>query len=70
MGLFDERQVIFYSTKYAAKGRHQREAALIKAMDLIINPAKYNKSTAYGAAKYVKNLTFEPDTSEILESIR
>lgn len=39
-------------------------------MDLIKNPAKYNKSTSCGAAKYVKNLTFDADTGEILESVR
>jgi hypothetical protein len=38
-------------------------------MDLIKNPAKYNKSTSYGAAKYVKNLTFDAKTGEILESV-
>jgi transposase len=65
-----ERQVIFYSPKYAAKAKQDRAAALAKAMDLIKNPAKYNKSTSYGAAKYVKNLTFDADTGEILESVR
>lgn len=65
-----EKQVIFYSPKYAAKAKKDRAAALVKAMDLINNPAKYNKSTTYGAAKYVKNLTFDVDTGEILESAR
>lgn len=63
-----EKQVIFYSPKYAEKARHDRAAALAKAADLIKNPARYNKSTSYGAAKYVKNLTFDTDTGEILES--
>ncbi|SFE79378.1 Transposase DDE domain-containing protein [Thermoanaerobacter thermohydrosulfuricus] len=66
----DERQVIFYSPEYARKAKQDREAALIKAMDLIKNPYKYNKSTAYGALKYVKNLAFDPNTGEILESVR
>lgn len=63
-----EKQVIFYSPKYAQKAKHDRAAALAKAEDLIKNPVKYNKSTSYGAAKYVKNLTFDPDTGEILQS--
>lgn len=66
--IVDEKQVIFYSPKYAAKARQDRAAALAKARDLIKNPAKYNKSTSYGAAKYVKNLTFDASNGEILES--
>ena len=64
----DERQVIFYSPKYALKAKHDRANALVKAKDLIKNPAKYNKSTSYGAAKYVKNLTFDSNTGEIMGS--
>ncbi|WAM35774.1 IS1634 family transposase [Caldicellulosiruptor acetigenus] len=66
----DELQVVFYSPEYAAKEKQEREAALVKAMDLIKNPGKYNKATAYGAAKYVKNLAFDPTTGEILESVQ
>ena len=65
-----EKQVIFYSPKYALKAQQDRAAALAKAKDMIKNPAKYNKSTSYGASKYVKNLTFDSDTGEILESAR
>lgn len=65
-----EKQVIFYSTKYAEKAKQDRVDSLAKAKDLIKNPSKYNKSTTYGAAKYVKNLTFDPSTGEILESTR
>ncbi|QSZ28213.1 IS1634 family transposase [Aceticella autotrophica] len=68
--IVDERQVIFYSPEYAAKAKQDRAAALAKAMDLIKNPARYNKSISYGAAKYVKNLTFDANTGEISESVR
>jgi transposase len=63
----DEKQVIFYSEKYARKAKADRAAALQKAKDLVSNPAKYNKSTSYGAAKYIKNLAFDSKTGEILE---
>ncbi len=66
----DEKQVIFYSRKYASKAKADRAAALEKAKDLINNPSKYSKATAYGAAKYVKNLTFDSKTGEILESAK
>jgi transposase len=65
-----EKQVIFYSPKYAGKAKHDRAEAIAKAKDLIRNPAKYNKSTSYGAAKYVKNLTFDAQTGEILEDAK
>lgn len=66
----DEKQVIFYSEKYAAKAKADRAAALEKAKDLIKNPGKYNKSTSSGAARYVKNLAFDPETGEILEKVK
>ena len=66
----DEKQVIFYSKKYALKARMERMAALEKAKDLIKNPAKYNKSTVYGAAKYVKNLVFDSKTGEIKNDLK
>ena len=37
---------------------------------LIKNPSKYDKSTSYGAVKYIKNLVFDPDTGEILETAK
>jgi transposase len=66
----DEKQVIVYSKKYAKKAKHDRAEAIAKAKKLILNPGKYNKSTSYGAAKYIKNLAFDPETGEILENIK
>lgn len=62
----DEKQVIFYSPDYAARAKAEREPALLKARDLINCPSKYNKSTVYGAARYVKNLFFDKTTGEII----
>lgn len=66
----DEKQVIFYSKKYDLKAKADRAASLEKAKDLITNPSKYSRATALGAAKYVKNLTFDSKTGEILESAK
>ncbi|WP_100013351.1 IS1634 family transposase [Lentibacillus sediminis] len=63
----DEKQVIFYSEKYAQKAKADRAPALEKAKKLIDTPSRYNKATSAGAAKYVKNLTFDKQTGEILE---
>jgi hypothetical protein len=61
-----EKQIVFYSADYDRKAKAEREGALLKARDLVGNPAKYNKATSYGAAKYVKNLVFDEKTGEIL----
>ncbi len=62
----DEKQVVFYSAEYDSKAKADRKVALMKAWDLVNSPARYNKAIAYGAAKYVKNLVFDPATGEIL----
>lgn len=66
----DEKQVIFYSKKYDLKAKADRAAALEKARNLVGNPSKYNRATSVGAAKYVKNLTFDKKTGEILDSAK
>ena len=50
----DEKQVIFWSEKYAKRAKADRAAALVKAADLTKNPGNYTRATSYGAAKYVK----------------
>src|SRR5699024_4072886 len=64
----DEKQVIFYSRKYAQKAKADRAEALHKGQELGHNPSKYNKASAYGAARYVKNLAFDKKTGEILKN--
>jgi len=62
----DEKQVVFYSADYDRKAKAEREPALLKAQELVRNPSKYNRATSYGAAKYLKNLVFDPKTGEIV----
>lgn len=62
-----EKQVVFWSKKYADKARAEREEVVKKALDLVADPKKYNRATTYGAAKYVKNMEFDKKTGEILE---
>jgi len=62
----DEKQVVFYSEDYDKRAKADRESALAKARDMVNNPSKYNKATSCGAAKYVKNLEFDPKTGEVL----
>ncbi len=62
----DEKQVVFYSADYDRKAKADRKPALMKARDLVKNPSRYNKAISYGAAKYVKNLVFDPKTGEAM----
>ncbi len=62
----DEKQIIFYSDKYAKRARAEREPALMKARELVADPCQFNKATSYGAAKYIKDLIFDKETGEIL----
>lgn len=62
-----EKQVVFWAKKYADKARAERAEVVKKAMALVADPIKYTKATAYGAAKYVKNLEFDKETGEVLE---
>ena len=62
----NEKQVIFYSQKYADRAKAERAEAVRKALELCANPAKYTQATSYGAAKYVINLNVDKETGEIL----
>lgn len=64
----DEKQVVFYSEKYAKRAKAEREAALAKAKDLAMHPGSYNRATSYGAAKYVKKVDYDKETGEILKA--
>jgi len=61
-----EKQVVFWAQKYADKARAQRSELVKKAMDFVEDPAKYDRATSYGAAKYVKDTAFDKDTGEII----
>ncbi len=65
--LIDEKQVVFWSKKYADKARAERQETIKKALDIVANPKKYNKGTVHGAAAYIKNITFDKKTGEVFE---
>lgn len=62
-----QKQMVYYSEKYAKKQKYERDRAVAKAKDLIRNPAHYTKATSYGAAAYVNNISFSKSTGEIVE---
>lgn len=59
--------VAMWSRKYAERARHEREEALEKARALVRNPGAYTSSTRYGAARYVKGVSFDRETGAVLE---
>jgi transposase len=66
--LVDQRQIVFYSEKYATRSKAKRELALLKAKQIVDNPSAYTKATSYGALKYVKNIEVDTETGELKAS--
>lgn len=61
-----QKQMVYYSEKYARKQKKQRELVLEKARDLINNPGKYTRNTSIGAAGYISNYDYDKKTGEII----
>lgn len=64
-----QKQMVYYSSKYAKKQRTDRERVLAKARDLIAHPGKYTRATSIGAAGYVRNIHFVKNTGEIPDGL-
>ena len=62
-----QKQMIYYSKKYADRQKRLRELAIEKAKDLINNPGKYTQATSYGCTKYIENISFDSETGEVNE---
>ena len=60
-----QKQMVYYSRKYAERQKHERELAIKKAEDLIKNPGKSTHATSYGCTKYINNIRFNEETGEI-----
>ena len=63
----DQKQMAYYSEKYAKKQKHERDIMVARAKDLIKHPKKYDKITAAGSGAYVQNIAFDKSTGEIVE---
>ena len=64
----DEKQVLFYSEKYAKRAREQRQEVINKALNLIASPSKAAAAASYGASKYIKGIDYDKATGEILKT--
>jgi len=65
--VIDQRQIVFYSEKYALRAKMKRESTIKKALRIIGNPAAYTSATSYGALKYIKNMETDKKTGELKE---
>ena len=63
--LVDQKQMVYYSQKYADKQKRDRQMVIEKAKDLIKNPSAYTKATSYGAAGYINNIKFDKETGAV-----
>ena len=61
----DQKQMVYYSQKYADKQKRDRLMVIEKAKDLIKNPGAYTGATSYGAAGYINDIKFDKETGQI-----
>ena len=65
----DQKQMVYYSQKYADKQKRDRNLMIERAKDLIAHPQKYNRVTASGSAAYVNNIKFDKNTGAIADGL-
>lgn len=63
----DQKQMVYFSQKYADKQALERNRAVQRAKDLIAHPKKYDKVSAKGASGYVKSIAFNKKAGEIMD---
>lgn len=61
-----QKQVVFYSTDFAKRARHERDKAIEKAKKLIAK-TKNGKLSENGASKYIKSQPLDKKTGELYE---
>lgn len=61
----DQKQMVYYSQKYADKQKRDRQMVIEKSKDLIKNPGAYTRATSYGAAGYINNIKFDKETGVV-----
>lgn len=62
------KYVAFWSEKYERRARKERQASIDKARRLVANPGAYTAAAHFGAAKYVRGLSVDGRTGELLEA--
>ena len=65
--VIDQKQMVYYSEKYAKKQKKERDVMVERAKDIIKHPKKYDRVTSKGSASYVVNIAFDKSTGEIVD---
>ncbi len=65
----DQKQMVYFSQKYADKQKRDRNLMIERAKDLIANPRKYNRVTASGSAAYINNIKFDKTTGAVADGL-
>lgn len=65
--VIDQKQMVYYSEKYAKKQQADRDIMIARAKDLIKHPKKYNRVTSAGSAAYILNISFDKSTGEVVD---
>lgn len=68
--LLDVKQIVCYNELYARRQKHKRAEVLAKAQKIISNPKRYDKKEAGGALRYVKNIEYNSETGECINTKR
>lgn len=66
----DVKQIVCYNELYARRQKHKRAEVLAKAEKIISNPKRYDKKEAGGALRYVKNIEYDSETGECINTKR
>jgi transposase len=64
----DVKQIVCYNELYARRQKHKRAEVLEKAQKIISHPKRYSKKEAGGALRYVKNIEYNAETGECINT--
>ena len=64
-----QKRVVFYSKDYKDKTAYEREKLIVKAYNLIKNPAEYKKQSVGDASTYIKEIKYDKDGNIITTSL-
>lgn len=66
----DVKQIVCYNELYARRQKYKRAETLEKAQKIIANPKRYSKKETGGALRYVKNIEYNQETGECINTKR
>ena len=66
----DVKQIVCYNELYARRQKHKRTEVLEKTQKIIAHPKRYRKKEAGGALRYIKNIEYDPETGECINTKR